>query len=49
MCIYTVKAKLKKNIKNSQGALRGGGCATPPNVPKLGVSDVKDTAKTNKD
>ena len=22
---------------------------TPPNVPKLGVSGVKDTAKTNKD
>ena len=43
MCIYTVrKQKLKK-------ILRGGGCATPPNVPKLGVSGVKDTAKTNKD
>ena len=26
-----------------------GGCATPPNVPKLGVSGVKDTARTNKD
>ena len=25
------------------------GCATPPNVPKLGVSRVKDNAKTNKD
>ena len=25
------------------------GCATPQNVPKLGVSGVKDTAKTNKD
>ena len=24
-------------------------CATPPNVPKLGVSGVKDTTKTNKD
>ena len=23
--------------------------ATPPNVPKLGPSGVKDTAKTNKD
>ena len=27
----------------------GGGCATPPNVPKLDASGVKDTAKTNKD
>ena len=26
-----------------------GGCATPPNVPKLGVSGVKDTTKTNED
>ena len=42
MCIYTVKKqKLKKNSQR--------GCATPPNVPKLGVSGVKDTAKTNKD
>ena len=41
--IYTVK---KQNLKkNSQG----GWCATPPNVPKLGVSGVKDTAKTDKD
>ena len=42
MCIYTVK----KNIyifKSSRG------CATPLNVPKLGVPGVKDTAKTNKD
>ena len=40
-------SKIKKNNKkNSQG---GGGCATPPNVPKLGVSGVKDAAKTNKD
>ena len=43
MCIYTVK---KQNLKKFSG---GGGCATPPNVPKLGVSGVKDTAKTNKD
>ena len=43
MCIYIVKKqKLKK--KNSQW-----GCATPPNVPKLGVSGVEDTAKINKD
>ena len=42
MSIYTVK---KQNLKNFDG----GGCATPPNVPKLGVSGVKDTAKTNKD
>ena len=42
MCIYTVKKqKLKKNLQ--------GGCATPPNVPKLGVSGVKDTTKTNND
>ena len=25
------------------------GCATPPNVPKLGIFDVKGTAKTNKE
>ena len=43
MCIYTVK-KQKTEIKNS---LRG--CPTPPNDPKLGVSGIKDTAKTNKD
>ena len=41
MCIYTVK---KQKLKNPQG-----GCATPSNVPKFGVSGVKDTAKTNKD
>ena len=45
MCIYTVKTqKLKKSFKNPQG-----GCATPLNVPKLGVFGVKDTAKNNKD
>ena len=45
MYIYTVKKQnLNKNENNSQG----GGGATPPNVPKLGVSGVKDTAKTNK-
>ena len=45
ICAYTqLKAKFKKK-KNSQG----GRCATPSNVPKLGVSGVKDTAKTNKD
>ena len=44
MCIYTVKKqKYLKKIKNPQGR-----CTTPPNVPKLGVSGVKDTAKTNK-
>ena len=42
MCIYTFKKQ--KLIKIPQG-----GCATPPNVPKLGVSGVKDTAKTNID
>ena len=45
MCIYTVKKqKLKKNYKISQRR-----CAIPPNVPKLGDSDVKDAAETNKD
>ena len=43
MCTYTVK---KQNFKKN---LMGGGCASPPNVPMLGVSGVKDTAKTNKD
>ena len=41
MCIYTVK-KQKFKKKSSRG------CATPPNVSKLGVSGVKDTAKANK-
>ena len=37
MCIHTVKKqKIKKKIKSS------------PNVPKLGVPGVKNTAKTNK-
>ena len=40
MCIYTVKKKRKK--KSSRG------CATLPNVPKLGVSGVEDTAKLTK-
>ena len=45
MCIHTVKTqKYFKKILNPQG-----GFATPPNVPKLGVSGVKDTAKTNID
>ena len=40
MYIYTLKKqKLKKNPQ--------GGCRTSSNVPKLGVSGVKDTAKTN--
>ena len=42
--IYTVKRqKLNKKLKIPQGR-----CTTPPNVPKLGVSGVKDTAKPNK-
>ena len=45
MCIYTVK---KQKLKKNKRFLKGG-CTTPPNVPKLGVSCVKDTAKTNKD
>ena len=44
MCIYTVKKKNFKKILSPQV-----GCATPPNVLKLCVSSVKDTAKTNKD
>ena len=45
MCRYTVKKqKIFFNLKSFQG-----GCTTPPNVPKLGVYGVKDTAKTNKD
>ena len=45
MCIYTVKKqKLKINKKIPQG-----GCAAPPNVPKLGVSGVEDTTKTIKE
>ena len=43
MCITHLKNK-NKNIKISSM-----GCATPPNVPKLCVSGVKNTAKTNKD
>ena len=42
ICAYT-QLKSKNLKKNSQG-----GFATPPNVPKLGVSGVKDTAKTYK-
>ena len=38
MCIYTGKKQIKKNPQE--------GCATSPNVPKLGVSDLKDIAKT---
>ena len=45
MCKYTHKRhKLLKNKEIPQG-----GCATLLNVPKLGVSGVEDTAKTNKD
>ena len=43
-CAY---AHLKSKIKNKNNSQ--GGCATPLNVPKLGVSGVKDTVKTNKD
>ena len=42
MCIYTLKRQKFKKV------LRGGGCEIPPNVPKLGVSGVKNTAKINK-
>ena len=44
MCIYTVKEQnLKKKI------LRGGGAQLHRTILKMGVSGVKDTAKTNKD
>ena len=42
-CVYANVSNL--NFKNDPQ----GGCATSPNVPKLSVSGVKDTAKTNKD
>ena len=42
MCIYTVKNKMFLKTP-------AGGCATPPNVPKLGDPGVKETANTNKD
>ena len=42
---YThLKQKKIKKLKISRG-----GCAITPNVPKISVSGVKDTAKTNKD
>ena len=44
MCIYTLKRQKKIfNLKIPQC-----GCATPPNVTKLGVSGVKDIAKLTK-
>ena len=53
MCIYRViKQKLKKhfffNLKKKL-KIPQEGCATQPNISRLGVSDVKDTAKNNKD
>ena len=39
MCIDTVITHLKAKIFKK----------VPPNVPKLGVPDIKDTAITNKD
>ena len=42
MCIYILKGQSLKKVPQV-------GCATPRNVPKLGVSGVKDTAKTNTD
>ena len=41
MCIYTVKSK---NLKKSSRGVRDS-----TECPKIGVSGVKDTAKTNKD
>ena len=47
ICAYT---QLKSKIKNKNNKIsQERGCATPPNVPKLGVSGVKDMSKTNKD
>ena len=43
MCIGLSLCILKKQIKKKNSL---GGCANPPNVPKLGISGVKDTAKT---
>ena len=43
MSIYTLK---KQKLKNKY-IIPQGRCAIPLNVPKLGVSSVKDTAKTN--
>ena len=42
MCICTTKKHTHKK------KIPPGGCATPPNVPKLGVSGVKDTQKLTK-
>ena len=41
MCIYTVK---KQKLKNSSRGMRDS-----TERPKIGVSGVKDTAKSNKD
>ena len=45
MCIYTVKKQflflIKKFLK--------GVCDSTEHIPILGISGVKDTAKTNKD
>ena len=41
MCIYTVK---KQNFFKKLNIPQGG-CTTPSNVLKLGLSCVKDTAK----
>ena len=46
MRIYPV---LNQNLKKNNKKILKGRCATPRNVPKLGVSGVKDTAKTYKD
>ena len=43
MCIYTVEMETLKKIK-----IPHWGCVTPPNIPKLGISGLKDTTKTNK-
>ena len=45
ICAYT-QLKSKKYIKNDR--IPQSGCTTPPSVPELGDSGVKDTSKTNK-
>ena len=40
---------VKKNIYKKNKEIPRGRCVASPNVPKLGVSGVKDTAETNKD
>ena len=45
MCFTHLKTNFFSNLKIPQG---GGGCATPPNVPKLGVSSLRIPQKMTK-